>query len=877
MAMTGQEIRKKFLEYFAEHGHEIVSSSSLVPHDDPTLLFTNAGMNQFKDTFLGRETRSYTRATTSQKVVRAGGKHNDLENVGVTSRHHTFFEMLGNFSFGDYFKEDAIKFGWEFLTKVVGLPAEKMFVSVYNDDEEAAQIWRDVIGLDAKDIEYRGEKDNFWAMGDTGPCGPCSEIHIDQGEHTGCQSPDCDRNCECDRHLELWNLVFMQYNRSEDGTLTPLPKPSIDTGMGLERVASVVQGVTSNYDTDLFLPIIKYIADLAGKKYGDSEKDNVSMRVIADHSRAATFLIGDGVLPANDGRGYVLRRIMRRAMRHGRMLGLEGAFFYKVCGFVVDFMKGHYIELADKKPYIAKVVTNEEQSFSRTLNTGLKIIDELLEKNKDSKTISGEDIFKMYDTFGFPVDLLADIAEDNGYVLDNAGFEQEMHTQQERAKKSWSGSGEQRVADVYIKLASTLKSEFVGYEELEAESEVAAIIKNDAQSETAEGECDIILTKTPFYAEGGGQAGDIGYIKTDTAVFKVTGTHKYGDGMIAMRGFTELGVIKMGETVKAQVDKTARRATERNHTSTHILHKALQMVLGDHVRQAGSQVNPERLRFDFNHYAPVSAEEIMRIEEIANEEIQANTALKKTYMNIDDAVNSGAMALFGEKYGNKVRVVEIGDFSKELCGGCHVDRTGDIGLLKVTSEASVASGVRRIEAVTGMAAVAGMQKLDALAKDGAKLLKTTPDGLYERMVELTDSLKDKEKELKKIADQMASKDAAGLMDDVKIVSGIKVLAAKLANGDADAMRKFVDTARDRIGSGVVVAGAVTDDKVIFVCGVTKDTTGKVKAGDIVREVAKITGGGGGGRPDMAQAGGKHPEKLDEAIANVEKIVEGLVG
>ncbi|WP_041230139.1 alanine--tRNA ligase [Deferribacteres bacterium DY0037] len=875
--MTGQEIRKKFLEYFAEHGHEIVSSSSLVPHDDPTLLFTNAGMNQFKDTFLGRETRSYTRATTSQKVVRAGGKHNDLENVGVTSRHHTFFEMLGNFSFGDYFKEDAIKFGWEFLTKVVGLPAEKMFVSVYNDDEEAAQIWRDVIGLDAKDIEYRGEKDNFWAMGDTGPCGPCSEIHIDQGEHTGCQSPDCDRNCECDRHLELWNLVFMQYNRSEDGTLTPLPKPSIDTGMGLERVASVVQGVTSNYDTDLFLPIIKYIADLAGKKYGDSEKDNVSMRVIADHSRAATFLIGDGVLPANDGRGYVLRRIMRRAMRHGRMLGLEGAFFYKVCGFVVDFMKGHYIELADKKPYIAKVVTNEEQSFSRTLNTGLKIIDELLEKNKDSKTISGEDIFKMYDTFGFPVDLLADIAEDNGYVLDNAGFEQEMHTQQERAKKSWSGSGEQRVADVYIKLASTLKSEFVGYEELEAESEVAAIIKNDAQSETAEGECDIILTKTPFYAEGGGQAGDIGYIKTDTAVFKVTGTHKYGDGMIAMRGFTELGVIKMGETVKAQVDKTARRATERNHTSTHILHKALQMVLGDHVRQAGSQVNPERLRFDFNHYAPVSAEEIMRIEEIANEEIQANTALKKTYMNIDDAVNSGAMALFGEKYGNKVRVVEIGDFSKELCGGCHVDRTGDIGLLKVTSEASVASGVRRIEAVTGMAAVAGMQKLDALAKDGAKLLKTTPDGLYERMVELTDSLKDKEKELKKIADQMASKDAAGLMDDVKIVSGIKVLAAKLANGDADAMRKFVDTARDRIGSGVVVAGAVTDDKVIFVCGVTKDTTGKVKAGDIVREVAKITGGGGGGRPDMAQAGGKHPEKLDEAIANVEKIVEGLVG
>jgi len=873
--MTGQEIRKKFLDYFAKNGHEIVSSSSLVPHDDPTLLFTNAGMNQFKDTFLGRETRNYTRATTSQKVVRAGGKHNDLENVGVTSRHHTFFEMLGNFSFGDYFKEDAIKFGWEFLTKEMGLPADKMFVSVYNDDDEAAKIWEEVIGLDPKDIEYRGEKDNFWSMGDTGPCGPCSEIHIDQGPETGCQSPDCNRDCECDRHLELWNLVFMQFDRSEDGNLTPLPKPSIDTGMGLERVASVVQGVTSNYDTDLFQPIIQFIAKLAGKKYGDNDKDDTSMRVIADHSRSTTFLVGDGVLPANEGRGYVLRRIMRRAMRHGRMLGLEGTFFNQVCEFVVDFMKGHYIELADKRSYITKVVTQEEQSFSRTLNTGLKIIDELLEKYKDSKVISGDDIFKMYDTFGFPVDLLADIAEDNGYALDIVGFEQEMNAQQERAKKSWSGSGEQKVADIYINLASSLKTEFVGYDNMSTESEIAAIIKDDKAVEVADGECDIILTKTPFYAEGGGQVGDIGYIKTDSAVFKVSETKKYGEGMIAMKGSFELGSMKKGETVKADVDKTARQATEKNHTATHLLHKALQVVLGDHVRQAGSQVNPERLRFDFNHYAPVSAEEIARIEEIANEAIQENTALKKTYMNIDDAVKAGAMALFGEKYGEQVRVVEVGDFSKELCGGCHVDRTGDIGLIKVTSEASVASGVRRIEAITGMGAIAGVQKLDALAKDGARLLKTTPDGLYDRMVELTESLKEKERELKKIADQMASKEAAGLMDDVKEVNGIKVLAVKLANGDVDAMRKFVDTARDKIGSGVVVAGAVTGEKVMFVCGVTKDTTGKVKAGDIVREVAKVTGGGGGGRPDMAQAGGKNPEKLDEAIAATLKIVEEL--
>lgn len=877
MTMTGHEIREKFLAYFEKQMHERVSSSSLVPHDDPTLLFTNAGMNQFKDTFLGRETRAYTRATTSQKVVRAGGKHNDLENVGVTSRHHTFFEMLGNFSFGDYFKVDAIRFGWEFLTKEMGLPADKMFVSVYNDDHEAAKIWEEEIGLDPKDIEYRDEKDNFWAMGDTGPCGPCSEIHIDQGAHTGCQSPDCDRNCECDRHLELWNLVFMQFDRSEDGTLNPLPKPSIDTGMGLERVASVVQGVTSNYDTDLFQPIIHFIADLAGKKYGDVEKDNVSMRVIADHSRAATFLIGDGVLPSNEGRGYVLRRIMRRAMRHGRMLGLDGAFFYKVCEFVVDFMKGHYIELADKRSYIAKVVTSEEQAFSRTLNTGLKIIDELLEKYSDSKVISGDDIFKMYDTFGFPVDLLADIAEDNGYALDTVGFEQEMQAQQERAKKSWAGSGEQKVADIYIQLASKITSEFVGYDELSAEAEVVAIIKDDKEVEVAEGECDIILSKTPFYAEGGGQVGDNGYIKTESAVFEVENTNKYGDGMIAMKGKFEIGSIKKGEAVKAEVDKEARQATEKNHTATHLLHKALQIVLGDHVRQAGSQVSPERLRFDFNHYAPVSAEEIALIEEIVNKEVQENTGLQKSYMNIDDAVKAGAMALFGEKYGEQVRVVEVGEYSKELCGGCHVDRTGDIGLIKVTSEASVASGVRRIEAVTGMAAVAGMQKLDTLAKDGAKLLKTTPDGLYDRMIEVTDQLKEKEKELKKIADQMASKEAAGLMDDVKEVSGVKVLAVKLANADVDAMRKFVDSGRDKIGSGVVVAGAENDGKVMFVCGVTKDSIGKVKAGDIVREVAKICGGGGGGRPDMAQAGGKNPEKLDEAISSVEKIVEGLIG
>ena len=875
--MTGHEIRRKFLEYFKQHGHVVVGSSSLVPADDPTLLFTNAGMNQFKDTFLGRETRSYTRAATCQKVVRAGGKHNDLENVGVTSRHHTFFEMLGNFSFGDYFKVDAIKFGWEFLTKEMGLPADKMFVSVYHDDDEAFAIWRDVIGLDEKDIERRGEKDNFWAMGDTGPCGPCSEIHIDQGEGTGCGRPECDRNCDCDRHLELWNLVFMQFERSADGTLTPLPKPSIDTGMGLERVTSVVQKVTSNYETDLFKPILNYISELAGHKYGSDPKKDISVRVIADHSRSTTFLVGDGVLPSNEGRGYVLRRIMRRAMRHGKMLGFEGAFFHKVCEFVVDFMKGHYVELADKKPFISKVVTNEEQSFSRTLGIGLKIIDELLEKHKEYKVISGEDIFRLYDTYGFPVDLLTDIAEDAGYGLDTAGFEQEMQAQQERAKKSWAGSGENRVADIYIQLASRLSTEFTGYDSLKEVTTVAAIIKDGAEVSKAEGECDIVLAKSPFYPEGGGQTGDCGYIKTESAVFKVTKASKFGDGMITMHGVAELGTIIKGETVTAEVDRTARKATEKNHTATHLLHKALQEVLGDHVRQAGSMVTPDRLRFDFNHYAPVSQDEMERIEEMVNAVIQENTEVSKTYMSRDEAVQAGAMALFGEKYGERVRVVSVENFSLELCGGCHVSRTGDIGFFKLASEASVASGVRRIEAVTGMNAVAYAQKADSTVKDAARLLKASPDNLVSRIEETAEALKERERELKKLGDRIASSQSEGLLDSAIEVKGVKLLAVTLENADTEALRKFVDTARDRIKSGVVVVGSVNDGKVMFACGVTKDTMDKVKAGDVVREVAKIAEGSGGGRPDMAMAGGKNPEKLGEAIAAVPSIVDKLIG
>jgi alanyl-tRNA synthetase len=877
--MTGSEIRAKFLEYFKEKGHEVVASSSLVPENDPTLLFANAGMNQFKDTFLGLEQRSYTRAASSQKVVRAGGKHNDLENVGRTSRHHTFFEMLGNFSFGDYFKEEAIEFGWDFLVNRLGLPADRMFVSVYNDDDEAFKIWRDKIGVKEENIERRGEKDNFWSMGDTGPCGPCSEIHIDQGEGTGCGRPECDRDCDCDRHLELWNLVFMQFNRDAAGNMTPLPKPSIDTGMGLERISSVVQGVTSNYDTDLFQPIIQFIAELAGKKYNADTDSDVSMRVIADHARSTTFLIADGVMPSNEGRGYVLRRIMRRAMRHGRMLGMEQTFFFKVCGFVVDFMKGHYIELADKKAYIQKVVTSEEEQFGKTLAIGMKLIDELFEKYKTEKLISGAEIFKLYDTYGFPVDLLADMAEDAGFELDETGFNQEMAAQQERAKKSWAGSGEETVSEIYRKLKSSVSSEFVGYDSLEQPETVTYIIKNGEPAETiAQGEeAEIVLEKTPFYPEGGGQTGDRGVIRGENALFVVENTMKYGDGLIIHKGKMEIGSLSKGANVTASVDSESRRATERNHTATHLLHKALQMVLGDHVRQAGSMVSPDRLRFDFTHFTQVTPEEIARIEEIVNARVMHNDGVAKSFESRDNAVKKGAMALFGEKYGETVRVVEVPGFSLELCGGCHVDRTGDIGLFKIVSEASVASGVRRIEALTGMNAVEHVSRGERILKSLSLTLKSGSDELESKIAELNSSIREQEKEIRKLNDRLNAGKADDLMKNIIEMKGVKLLVSRLDGADVGTLRGFVDTARDKIGSGIVVVASAEAEKVMFLCGVTKDLTAKVKAGNIIKEVAALAGGSGGGRPDMAQAGGKHPEKTDEALAAVRGIVEGMLG
>lgn len=872
--MKGSDIRTAFLTYFAERGHTVVPSSSLVPHDDPTLLFANAGMNQFKDIFLGKEVRSYKRAASCQKVVRAGGKHNDLENVGRTARHHTFFEMLGNFSFGDYFKEDAIRFAWTFLTEKLGLPAERLFVTIYRDDDEAFDIWRRAAGLHSSRIIRKGERDNFWQMGDTGPCGPCSEIFIDQGEGVGCGRPDCDPFCDCDRHLEIWNLVFMQYNRDENGVLHPLPKPSIDTGMGLERIAAVVQGKASNYETDLIRPIIDFTAELSGKKYGEDEADDVSMRVIADHSRSTAFLVADGVLPSNEGRGYVLRRIMRRAMRHGKMLGFEKEFFYKVCRFVADFMKNHYVELADKRAYIEKAVETEETAFGRTLSSGMRLInEEILPASSKDKTIKGEDIFRLYDTHGFPVDLLEDIASDAGYVLDTAGFEACMARQQERARRSGLGVSSTGIPDVLKRLSGGISSEFWGYASLEASVPVAAIVKGGAEVElVSEGEdADIIMEVTPFYPEGGGQVGDTGVLDINGSVFRVENTLKVGD-MIIHRGKVEKGRIAKGQTVTGRVDGERRRLIERNHTATHLLHKALQRFVGAHARQAGSMVTEERLRFDFTHSSPLAQEDIANIEKEVNRIIFENLPVHKRVEDIQDAVDSGATALFGEKYGDIVRVVEVAGYSTELCGGCHTDNTGSIGVFKIISEGSVASGVRRIEALTGMKALEYLNEAESINKKLSSALKCSSDEIFTRVSALMESVRENERHKKEASERLAAGAAGKLAENARDINGVKAVSVKLNMASAEGMRNMADAVRDRLGSCVVLVGGETDGKLIFVCGVSRDLTGRFKAGAIVKEVAKTAGGSGGGKDDMAQAGAKDVAKLDEALERFYSVV-----
>ncbi|MFC1657217.1 alanine--tRNA ligase, partial [Candidatus Moduliflexota bacterium] len=864
----------RFLDYFAGKGHDVIRSSSLVPAKDPTLLFTNAGMVQFKDVFTGVEKRDYRRATSSQKCVRAGGKHNDLENVGRTARHHTFFEMLGNFSFGDYFKAEAIEYAWEFLTKVLSLDPDRLYPTVFTDDDEAAELWVKIAGVSVERVKRLGEEDNFWAMGDTGPCGPCSEIMYDQGEGTGCGTPECAVGCDCDRYLEIWNLVFMQFERDASGKMTPLPKPSIDTGMGLERLAAVLQGKQNNFDTDLFAPLISFVEKASGKKYGASEKDDVSMRVIADHLRATTFLVGDGVLPSNEGRGYVLRRIMRRAARHGKMLGLDEPFLHRGTAIVAGAMKDAYPDLQGHLEFIGKVTRVEEERFINTLDQGMSLLDEVMTaaKKEGGGTIPGAELFRLYDTFGFPLDLAGEIAEDAGLALDTAGFEAAMEEQKKKARSSWAGSGEQAVEGIYPPLLSDLpETEFTGYGDSSGEAKVLFLLSGDkaADSVSAGQKVEVLLDSTAFYAESGGQVGDKGEIKSEKGLLVIDDTIKPFKNYIIHRGRVIEGNISVGEEVTAQVDVARRTRIARNHTATHLLQAALRKALGDHVKQAGSLVDPERLRFDFTHFTAVTREELDTVEEEVNASVWRDIAVGKEEKDLDDAVASGATAIFGEKYEEKVRVVTVPGVSSELCGGIHIHRSGEIGLFKITSEGSVAAGVRRIEAVTGDGAYAAVQEQERELSRVASAVKATPAEAAQRVEKLTEQVRTLEKEVGDLKARMARGAGGDTLDQVREIKGVKVLVNRMDGLDMDTLRTTVDHFKDKLGSGIVLIGSAAGDKVLLACGVTKDLTKSHRAGDIVKKAAQICGGSGGGRPDMATAGGKDPAKLDEALAAVD--------
>ena len=875
---TGSEIRRAFLKFFEEHGHTLVPSSGLIPKDDPTLLFTNSGMVQFKNCFLGLEDRGYTRAASSQKSVRAGGKHNDLENVGFTARHHTFFEMLGNFSFGDYFKKESISWGWEFLTEKMGLPKEKLWITIYQEDDEAFEIWNKIMGVPADRIVRMGMDSNFWMMGETGPCGPCSEILYDQGPGVGCGRPECSVECNCDRHLELWNHVFTQFDRDKDGHFHPLPKPNIDTGMGLERLAAVIQGVSSNYDSDLFTPIIRFVSKISGKAYGTSEDSDVSMRVIADHSRAVTFLIGDGCLPSNEGRGYVLRRILRRAARHGKLLGLDKPFLNEVVSVVVETMKDAYPDLSDKESFIRKVIVNEEQRFIETLDSGLKILSEEVAALKKSgqPIVPGAVVFKLYDTFGFPVDLTADIVKKDRLTLDMEGFEKAMEAQREKARESWKGSGEQAIADSYKKLAVRgVSTEFIGFHGVtEATSCITAILKKDETVDAlAEGEnAEIFVEETPFYGEKGGQVGDTGVIEGEGFRFEVWDTQWPLDNLITHIGKLKKGAINVGDRASMKVDRAIRKATEAHHSGTHVLNAALKKTLGDHIKQSGSLVNPERLRFYFTHFSKIDEAEMDKIETIANQIIRENAAVETRLLPREEAMKTGAAAVFDEKYGDVVRLVKMGDFSMELCGGTHVERTGDIGALKVISESSVAAGVRRIEAVTGEEALKYFKKVETELKKSAALLKANPMELSERIEKIQKHQKELEKEIDSLNSLLSTNDLSDLFKKVKDIKGIRVLATVVDAADVKTLRDFGDKLRDKIQSGIILIGSKAGDNAMLLCLVTKDLTDKYHAGNIIKEIAPIVGGSGGGRPDMAQAGGPKPEKLKQALKKLQEII-----
>ncbi|WP_462324408.1 alanine--tRNA ligase [Desulfoplanes sp.] len=876
--ITAAEIREKFLKYFESKGHSRRPSSSLIPRDDPSLLFTNAGMVQFKKIFQGQETRDYSRATTSQKCLRVGGKHNDLENVGRTARHHTFFEMLGNFSFGDYFKEEAVAFAWEFITEELGLPKEKLYATVYKDDDEAFDLWKKVAGLPESRIYRLGEKDNFWSMGDTGPCGPCSELHIDQGEHMAC-GPDCGiGKCDCDRFLEIWNLVFMQFNRDETGTMTPLPKPSIDTGMGLERITAVCQGVYTNFDTDLFIPLITSMAERAGVTYGDADDTDTALRVIADHSRAMAFLIADGILPSNEGRGYVLRRLIRRAFRFGRLMGMQQPFLYEQARTVVQEMGDAFPELLDNQDFMVSVIKKEEDRFSQTLDKGLAILEQEMDRVREDggRVISGEVAFKLYDTYGFPLDIVNDVTEKQAMSVDETGFNTFMAEQKRKSKEAWSGSGEKDVAAQFAKLLEAgMQTRFVGYDTLCADSRIVTLLDDKGQSVDAlvrDSKGYVLTAQTPFYGESGGQAGDTGSMVTPTGKAQVVNTLKPSPQLVVHEVVVSDGELALDQEAGLTVEEGVRIATARNHTCTHLLQAALQNVLGKHVKQSGSLVTPDRLRFDFTHIAPMTPGEIIRVEDAVNASILANVDLTTQVMSLEEARAKDAMALFGEKYEEQVRVVEVPGISVELCGGTHLRSTGQAGTFCILSESGIASGVRRIEALTGWDALVHWKELRAEHDQVARELKSQSGELLGRVQSLKAQLKELTRENKTLQEKLLASQGKDLMQGIEEIGGVKVLTIRTEAQDVDALRNLMDDLRSKLTDGVIGLTAQVGKKVVLLLFVGKDLHGRFTAPGLIKPVAAEICGGGGGRPDLAQAGGTNAQGIDKAFARLKELV-----
>ncbi len=888
--MTGAQIRKIFLDYFKKNGHTVVESSSLVPSNDPTLMFTTAGMVQFKDVFLGKDPRPYTRASSSQKCVRAGGKHNDLENVGFTARHHTFFEMLGNFSFGDYFKKEAIHFAWELVTKELKLPKDRLYVTVFETDDEAAEIWHKQEGVPLDRIYRFGEKDNFWAMGDTGPCGPCTELFIDRGEKYGCGKPTCKMGCDCDRYMEFWNLVFMQYDRDASGKLNPLPKPSVDTGAGLERLASILQDVDTNYDTDMFVEIIGKISKLANKPYLPKTKDEsvFSFRVIADHARATTFLISDGVMPSNEGRGYVLRRIMRRAIRHGRKLGFSGPFLHQCCGYVIDQMKEAFPDLAEKRAFIERAVMAEEEQFFKTLDRGLVLLDEELKKLQDKKTLSGAVAFTLYDTFGFPLDLTRTICEERGISVDEKGFETHMEKQREESRKHWKGTGDQVLAAEWYQLTDQLKKagklpEFVGYEHLEATGETLAVIPSQAEDGSLL--TLAVFSKTPFYGESGGQTGDRGRVRSEKGDFEgeVVDVQRPVPELIVAHLKPKRGILKVGDRVVQTVESDTRALTARNHTATHMLQWALRSVLGNHVKQAGSLVTPELLRFDFSHFQALAPEELQKVENLVNEKIWGGDAVKKQVMNKDQAIQAGAIAFFGEKYGDAVRVVSVGDYSTELCGGTHVDQSSDIHLFKIASEAGIAAGVRRIIAYTSKGAFQYLRDQDQKLKNLRDQVKASSvDEIGNKIDRMIEEQRELKKQIEKLQASQQGAEIEELLKIAKEISGVRVIAGMVepASDGMKKLREMADRIKQKDAASVAILGikemGEAGEKPYLVVAVGAKVSG-VHAGEIIKGSADKFGGKGGGKPDFAQAGGTRVDQLQSAIDAAKGIVLEKLG